>query len=83
MKSMPTIARPGPYRVFFYSHDVVEPPHVRVSREHAVAKFSLQPVALASSLGFPSQELRSLLKLIQEKAPQYLEKWNERTGNLR
>ncbi len=28
----PTVFREGPYRVFFYSGDKAEPPHVHVSR---------------------------------------------------
>jgi len=30
---MPTILRSGPYRVYFYSHEPNEPPHVHVDRE--------------------------------------------------
>ena len=27
---MPTIAKIGPYRIYFVSHDIAEPPHVHV-----------------------------------------------------
>jgi len=30
---MPTVLRKGPYRVYFFSHDMTEPPHVHVDRE--------------------------------------------------
>ncbi len=44
---MPTIARIGPYRIYFYSHDASEPEHVHVDRGDRTAKFWLRPVALA------------------------------------
>lgn len=39
---MPTVARIGPYRVYFVSHDMNEPPHVHVDREAYSAKFWLE-----------------------------------------
>ena len=30
---MPTILRSGPYRIYFYSHEPNEPPHVHVDHE--------------------------------------------------
>jgi hypothetical protein len=36
---MPTVLRTGPYRLFFYSGDGGEPPHVHAERDDAVAKF--------------------------------------------
>lgn len=44
---MLTIARIGPYRVYFYGHDRCEPPHVHVDRDDNTAKFWLLPVELA------------------------------------
>ena len=49
---MPTVLRSGPYRVYFYSHDLIEPPHVHVDRDDLTAKFWLNPVSLAYNLGF-------------------------------
>ena len=40
----------GPYRIYFYSHEPNEPPHVHVDRDDQSAKFWLDPVALASSV---------------------------------
>ena len=48
---MPTVLRVGPYRLFFYSGDGREPPHVHVERDDSLAKFWLAPVRLASSQG--------------------------------
>jgi len=38
--------------VYFYSHDLIEPPHVHVDRDDLTAKFWLNPVSLAYNLGF-------------------------------
>ena len=46
---MPTVGRVGPYRFFFYSDERGEPRHVHVQRDRSLAKFWLDPVALASS----------------------------------
>lgn len=62
---MPTILRSGPYRVYFYSHEMNEPPHVHVDRDAASCKFWLAPVALASNLGFRSHVLRTIERLIE------------------
>lgn len=54
---MPTVLRSGPYRIYFVSHDLNEPPHVHVDRDDQSAKFWLAPVALARNLGFNAVEL--------------------------
>lgn len=74
---MPTIARIGPYRVYFYSHDLKEPAHVHIDREASTAKYWLSPVILAYNIGFKPKELRGLQRTIEEKADAFLEKWNE------
>src|SRR2546425_7379426 len=77
---MPTILRIGPYRIYFVSHDVYEPPHVHVDRDDESAKFWLAPVALASNLGFTTVELRRVQRLVVEHEPRLLEAWNEYFG---
>lgn len=74
---MPTILRIGPYRFFFYSNENNEPAHIHVQREHALAKFWLAPVALASSTGFPAQELTKLSRMAQQNVATFVEAWNE------
>jgi hypothetical protein len=49
---MPVIARIGPYRIYYYSHDRSEPPHVHVDRDDSTAKFWMAPVTLAYNIGF-------------------------------
>ena len=61
---MPTVLRSGPFRVYFYSHDLLnEPPHVHVDRDEWSAKFWLDPVSLARNLGFKPKELRTIERL--------------------
>ncbi len=74
---MPTVLRTGPYRVFFYSADREEPPHVHVERDDKVAKYWLQPVRLQTSRGFGAAELRRVQALIEQNAAGLLETWNE------
>jgi hypothetical protein len=71
------LLRSGPYRFYFYSNEKGEPPHVHVQRERAFAKFWLQPVALASSIRFPSHELRVVQRMVEAHKTEFLEAWNE------
>jgi hypothetical protein len=74
---MPTLLRSGPYRVYFVSHDLNEPPHVHVDRDDQSAKFWLAPVSLARNLGFSPVELRRVQRLVAEHERELLEKWHE------
>ena len=73
----PTILRSGPYRLFFFSNEGEEPPHVHVQRERMLAKFWLEPVRLARSTGFAPQELGRLERVVTEHEKVLLEAWNE------
>ncbi len=72
---MPTIARIGPYRIYFYSHEPNEPPHVHVDRERFSAKFWLEPVNLARNLGFSAVELRRIRDIVTDNQREFLEAW--------
>ena len=74
---MPTVLRSGPYRIYFVSHDLDEPPHVHVDRDDKSAKVWLAPVAVASSLGFSGVELRRVLRIVGDHEIQLLGAWNE------
>ncbi len=74
---MPTIGRLGPYRFFFFANEGDEPPHVHVQRDGALAKFWLGPVALCSSAGFSSRELRRLFVMVENREARFEEAWNE------
>jgi hypothetical protein len=77
---MPTVLLSGPYRIYFVSHDLAEPPHVHVDRDEASAKFWLRPVALARNLGFSPRELRVVERLVLENQDAFLKAWNEYFG---
>jgi Domain of unknown function (DUF4160) len=73
---MPTVLRIGPYRFYFWSHELNEPPHIHVDREKFSAKFWLDPVSLAKNMGFKPAELRKIQLLIEEHRADFLEAWN-------
>ena len=73
---MPTVLRSGPYRLFFYSADRDEPPHVHVERDQDQVKFWLSPVRLAWSRGFSAPEVRKIEGIVKENGDLLLESWN-------
>ena len=76
----PAVLRLGPYRFYFVSHDLREPPHVHIDRDAFSTKFWIAPVPLAYNLGFPARELRKLEALTTENQKELLEAWNEYFG---
>ncbi len=80
---MPTVLRSGPYRVYFFSHEPNEPPHVHVDRDDLSAKFWLQPLALARNFGFSPRELGRISALIEENLDKLLEAWHGHIGAKR
>lgn len=74
---MPTIFIHKGYRFFFYSGDRLEPIHVHIEKEEAVAKFWVKPLELAANKGFRSHELKEIRLIIEESQEKILEKWNE------
>ncbi|MBU3886950.1 DUF4160 domain-containing protein [Methylosinus sporium] len=77
---MPTILRVGSFRFFFYSSERGEPPHIHVESNGGSAKFWLDPVELARSQGFRSQELQRLRLTVIEYRKTFEEAWNARHG---
>lgn len=78
---MPTVLRSGPYRIYFYSHESTEPPHVHVDRDDLTAKVWLTPARAARNLGFSTKELRRIMKIIEENESLILGAWNEHLGS--
>ncbi|MDY6939767.1 MAG: DUF4160 domain-containing protein [Cyanobacteriota bacterium] len=78
---MPTVLRVGSYRLYFYSHEPNEPPHIHIDRDSSSAKFWLEPVSLANNIGFSAKELRKLQKIVQENQEKSLESWYGYCGN--
>ncbi len=78
---MPAIDEIGPYKLFFYSAEGSEPPHVHVRRGRAAAKFWLKPVRLAKSRRMGDHELGALRKIVEERQDIILEAWDEHFGD--
>ena len=77
---MPTVGQSGPYRVFFYSSDGKEPPHVHVRRESCTAKLWLLPVRVARNDGFSDVELRRISELMREREIELRKAWRDFFG---
>lgn len=77
---MPTVLRSGPYRLYFYSNEGHEPPHVHVDRDTASAKFWLRPTRLAANKGFATNELNRLLRLVSENEDVCWKAWRKHFG---
>lgn len=78
---MPTILRVGPYRMFFYSNEGSEPPHVHVESGDTLAKFWLMPVRLARPGGYPAHELRLIERMLNEHQSELERAWHEYFGS--
>ena len=77
---MPTVLRIGAFKLYFYSHEPNEPPHIHIDRDRYSAKFWLEPVMLAKNIGFSPKELRKLEKIVKENQTLILEAWYEYFG---
>jgi hypothetical protein len=77
---MPTVFRVAGFRVYFYSHELGEPPHVHVDRAGSSAKVWLDSVTLASNAGFSSRELGEVLRLVRDHQRILLEAWHDFFG---
>jgi hypothetical protein len=74
---VPAILRTQGFRIYFWSHEPNEPPHVHLDKGGASAKVWLDPVALASNVGDPAHELGVILRLVRAHQPELLEAWHE------
>ena len=77
---MPTVLRIGGYRFFFFSNEGEEPPHIHVESADKYAKFWLEPVTLAKSVGYHAAELTRLRRLVLEHKERFEENWHEHFG---
>jgi hypothetical protein len=73
---MPKVADIGPYRLYFYSSDGDEPPHVHVDRNSFSAKYWLRPVQLASNHGFSRHELAQIYRVVTANEHLVWTKWH-------
>ena len=77
---MPTVLRRDGYRFYFYSHEPNEPPHVHVDKAGCTAKFWLEPVSLAGSVGFAARDINAISRLVRDHREQLIEAWHEHFG---
>ena len=80
---MPTVARVGPYRFFFFSDERNEPHHVHVRRDRSTAKFWLGPVVLAASSGFSGPDLNEIRRIVRAREREFMEAWDDHFGRSR
>ena len=74
---MPTVLRIEGFRLFFFSNERQEPSHIHVEAGGRHAKFWLEPVELAQSVGFSSPELTRLRDLVVMNEGFLKERWDE------
>jgi hypothetical protein len=74
---MPTVLRIDGYRLFFFSNEGNEPPHIHVQRAEEYAKFWLEPLQLAAHSGYTSREIARISELIEQHHHLLAEAWNE------
>lgn len=72
---MPTVLNHGRYR--FFSREPGEPPHVHVEHDDKVAKYWLEPVALAVSHRSRDHELRVVRNLVLDHRQRFLDAWHD------
>jgi hypothetical protein len=77
---MPTVLRDGPYSFVFFSFDRGEPPHIHVKRDRQIAKFWLEPIALAKNCGFADHELNHVQRLVVQYQQRFIEAWHDYFG---
>jgi hypothetical protein len=74
---MPTVLREGGFRLYFYSRENDEPPHIHVEHGDRLANFWLEPVELASSKRFRAHEIGEVRELVLRYRVTLLEAWHD------
>jgi len=73
--------RIGRYRFFFFSNEGSEPTHVHIESGDEYAKFWIEPVSLAKSVGYSASELKEIGRLVGKHKSLIKEKWDEYFGD--
>jgi hypothetical protein len=74
---VPTVIRYRGFRLFFYSNEGSEPPHIHGEHGESTAKFWLTPVECANSQGFSARDLAKAAKIILAQKRVIEEAWHE------
>jgi hypothetical protein len=77
---VPTVLRIKGFRFFFFSNEGDEPVHIHVESDNKYAKFWLEPVQLARSVGYSARELSEIRDLIMENVSVFKRRWHEYFG---
>ena len=76
----PTVARDGPFRLFFFSREEARI-HVHVTHPDGEAKFWLMPqVALANHTGLSARQLHDAQTSVQAHVKEIENAWNHHFG---
>jgi hypothetical protein len=73
---VPAVLGLGKYRFFFFSNEGTEPRHIHVESDDNYAKFWLEPIDLAKSVGYKERELSEIRELIQDNVQLFKAKWD-------
>ena len=63
--------------MFFYADEGFEPPHVHVEYQGAVAKFWINSVQFAGTMGMKAPQIKKAAELVEKHQQLILERWNE------
>lgn len=77
---MPTVLKVGKFRFFFFSNEGSEPVHIHVESDDKYAKFWLEPVRFAKSVGYSARELNEIRRLVIDNVTLFKERWYEYFG---
>ena len=77
---MPTVLRLRGFRFFFFNNEADEPVHIHVESNDKYAKFWLEPVQLAKSVGYSARELSEIRNLIVDNVNILKGRWDEYFG---
>jgi hypothetical protein len=78
---VPTILRVNEFRFFFFSNEEKEPPHIHVESNDNYAKFWLEPVQLAKSVGYNAKEISELRNMVEVSSGEFKRRWHEYFGH--
>jgi hypothetical protein len=80
-EDVPTVLKSGRYRFFFFSNEGAEPRHIHVESDDNHAKFWLEPIDLAKSVGYKERELREIREFIEDNIQIFRAVWDAHFGS--
>jgi hypothetical protein len=74
---LPTLMTIEGIRIYFYSNEKGEPPHVHVEYQGLTAKIWITPVSVASIQGLKAKEVAKAVRIVKKHEKELRGKWNE------